>query len=781
MRKYITYILIVFFLLSPIAVIPSSANAMGPIPNPYTPGQNYSLTDPSSVKKTQDTADPADLDCGITGDSSWSECFQFGLAWIAYYALYGTGWFLGLAGWLLDEAIRFSVVSMSKNVDEFSAINYGWSLIRDLGNFIFIFSLLYVAITTILGMAGSGTMKIIRNIIIVGLLVNFSLFFTKLLIDASNIASLVFYEQFVAKSSAADGTLSITSMSTKVAGFIKLGSIFSDSNGAVAEIFKKDWAGILTVGIGGSIFFISAAITFLYAALLFMLRFLILILLMILSPIGFLGFMLPQTSGLAKKWWNRLLAQLAFAPIYMMLIALAFLLASGMEKIYPLGKDGLAGALALNPAEQPVPAVGGGGGTIGPIINFIVIIGFINAAAIIATAVATNTAGFAGGMRDRSMSFLRNSARATGRGARFAAQKTARGAAGIPIGAAGGIARNTIGRSAYNTLQRERSTLETLAKAGDLKAKKRLETLEARASSGYDLRNVGGLSKYLGGGNTGGYKAKREAKIARTDERIGRVGKVSKETRSEINTSRSRLEDHKKAFRAAAANNDPRGMEKADRLIKEEEKVLARHERAAAAQIREQQARKAAKIANRPLALPVSIPGISASSGARDAAQRFVETRRRAGRTDEEKLDLGGDKIKEVLAGLRGIPPLPGSEPEIDLIKAIKSIPNNQIANLDKDLLIDSRVSTRLKVDQLKELTKSDKLLPADIRAIVEPILKNKRMNPTDPIPPAVAVPPAESATVGFNYVNKMKDDNPWVGITRQVKQDLVNQGFLFP
>ncbi|MDQ3014805.1 MAG: hypothetical protein M3Q73_03005 [bacterium] len=425
MKKIFAYILITLILITPFFAAQQTAQAIiiGGLPAAAVAGA------------------PAMVAQAAAGEvATW---FKGIVSWGAYISLLLSAALAGIAGVLLEESIQFSVVTMSATIDAYPAINYGWSLVRDLGNFVFIFALLYVAFTTIFGMADGNTMKLIRNIIIVGLLVNFSLFFTKILIDASNILSLVFYSQFATAGAATgDGTLDAAidtvTMTEKLAGFLKIQSLFNATT-AQATLSNNDWIPLLTLGFGGTIFFLSTAFSFFYAAFLFLLRFLMLIILLILSPIGFLGYMLPATSGLAKKWWNLLAAQLAFAPLYMLLISVVFLLAGGMDKIYPAGAGGLDGVLktisgAGESREAAGAVVGGAVSTsgnysdvIGPIVNFIVIIGLINAAAIISTVVATNTSGFVGGMRDRSRVWLGRST----------------------FGTAGAVGRNTIGRAAY--------------------------------------------------------------------------------------------------------------------------------------------------------------------------------------------------------------------------------------------------------------------------------------------------------------------------------------------
>jgi hypothetical protein len=67
-------------------------------------------------------------------------------------------------------------------------------VVRDISNVFFILVLLYVAIQTILGLSHE-TKKVVVHVIIMALLINFSMFFTKVVVDSSNMWALVFYNR----------------------------------------------------------------------------------------------------------------------------------------------------------------------------------------------------------------------------------------------------------------------------------------------------------------------------------------------------------------------------------------------------------------------------------------------------------------------------------------------------------------------------------------------------------------------------------------------------------
>ncbi|MBU0999224.1 hypothetical protein KKG24_02855, partial [Patescibacteria group bacterium] len=104
-----------------------------------------------------------------------------------------------LPAFLLTQVAYFFnvIISVTLNGDLFklSFVSQAWGIVRDLSNIFFILILLYVAIKVILGLGGSEVKKMIAKVIIIALLINFSMFFTQIIIDSSNILASIFYNK----------------------------------------------------------------------------------------------------------------------------------------------------------------------------------------------------------------------------------------------------------------------------------------------------------------------------------------------------------------------------------------------------------------------------------------------------------------------------------------------------------------------------------------------------------------------------------------------------------
>jgi hypothetical protein len=232
------------------------------------------------------------------------------------------GLFLGLAGLFLDSVINATIVGFSKFVQvgaaEQGAITLAWSLVRDVLNMTFIFILLYLGIKTILG--DSSYQKVIPKIVIAGLLINFSFFFTEVLIDLSNVLTVQFYDAIMRIGAVADASSSVPvtlkGLSAAFMNGLKLKPP-SDPSSTLNMIFSLIPA-ILT--------FLIAAFVFLVMGVMLLVRFIVLIILLITSPISVMGDILPQLTKQSKQWWSTLSEQLIFAPAFMLFMLIVVLI-----------------------------------------------------------------------------------------------------------------------------------------------------------------------------------------------------------------------------------------------------------------------------------------------------------------------------------------------------------------------------------------------------------------------------------------------------------------------
>ena len=245
-----------------------------------------------------------------------------------------------LGGHFLDFFVYYSTNS-SSYTNEF--VSQAWGAVRDIANIFFIIALLYVAIKTILGLNVTDNKKIVGAVIIIGLIINFSLFTTKVVIDGSNILAKIFYNNITSKDATqknADGT-----QKDATGG----GGEKSISVGLVDKFNPQDIAMTVykTEGVGYFIFItlllmaitLYTAYIFFSVAVLFVARVVSLWISMIFSPLAFVSYAVPfEIPGFGhKEWWGNLLKNAFLAPIFVFFLYIIVLFAGFLGNTYPTG------------------------------------------------------------------------------------------------------------------------------------------------------------------------------------------------------------------------------------------------------------------------------------------------------------------------------------------------------------------------------------------------------------------------------------------------------------
>lgn len=239
---------------------------------------------------------------------------------------------VALAGLLLDMAINITILQFKGWVNGVGAIRIAWELFRDALNITLIFVLLYAGIKMILGLGTPA--RILRGVIIAGLLINFSYFFTSIIIDMSNVATVEIHDAVKNIGDKVKGRGEILTYGG-IAGAITQGLSPQETYRVVppgspdpADATSRDMA-ILIKMIFGIVLFLIVSIILGAIALLLFVRFIMLIVLLITSPIMVISDdLLPQLSSWRKKWWSELISQAVFAPILFLFIAITILIIS---------------------------------------------------------------------------------------------------------------------------------------------------------------------------------------------------------------------------------------------------------------------------------------------------------------------------------------------------------------------------------------------------------------------------------------------------------------------
>ncbi len=351
------------------------------------------------------------------------------MAGVSYLILKAVSWLLWAAGAIFNFVLTYTVIQMRDSIKGITAINTIWTTLRDVANLFFIFILLYSAIATILRLSSFNGKVVLRNLIIVALLINFSLFFTKVIIDSSNYLSYEFYSSICSKKDALDCGLSDTFLTalqlksiynppygsgsgTDYVSNSFSGASYNGANSTNNSLRDRVWdAGawsIIQISLLGTILIFITAVVFLAACIIFIYRFVVLIVIMIFSALAFAGMILPGTSKYTTQWWDKLISESLVAPLFFMMIWLTLKIIAGGLVISSAGGSGNLSSFAT-----------GSKAALGTVLNFVLVIGLL-----IASLTVTKLAGASGsklalqtfnGVRKKTQGFIgRNSLRLAG-------------------------------------------------------------------------------------------------------------------------------------------------------------------------------------------------------------------------------------------------------------------------------------------------------------------------------------------------------------------------------
>lgn len=273
------------------------------------------------------------------------------IAWIADLMFKLSSAIFNLASIMMDKAVDFSIRDFNTNIDKIGIIEQGYKMVLNLTNMIFIFILLYVAIGVILQFNASNVKKLLTHIIVAALLINFSLFMTKVIIDASNIFAMGFYNgiQTEVRDDETGKILSVGSISAAMMNGLRISSIFQSKDSIITKVDESKGLNHLTITMvqfGGSALLLVTSFVYFAVAILFIMRFVTLLFYMIFSPVAFLGYVFPELEEYSKKWWKGLQNQALFAPVFMFMIYLiASMISSG--KLWEISGGDFSGNATL--------------------------------------------------------------------------------------------------------------------------------------------------------------------------------------------------------------------------------------------------------------------------------------------------------------------------------------------------------------------------------------------------------------------------------------------------
>ena len=240
---------------------------------------------------------------------------------------------VGGIGWLVCPGTKFlaTVIDGAYNVldklllidplpsDPKSPVVIVWDYIRDLTNLIFVCFFLFIIFSQLtgIGINNYGIKRVLPRLIIAAILINLSYIICTLAVDLSNIIGLASRDVFqnIQDAAIANGTInklvSGVSFTNIVATVLGIGTVGAASLAFTGGLVGAFWL-LLPVVFSGFIAIISAVITM--AA-----RQALIFLLVMISPLAFVCYLLPNTEKWFRIWYQMFFRMIFFYPMFVVL------------------------------------------------------------------------------------------------------------------------------------------------------------------------------------------------------------------------------------------------------------------------------------------------------------------------------------------------------------------------------------------------------------------------------------------------------------------------------
>ncbi|MEX1014471.1 MAG: hypothetical protein WDZ80_04905 [Candidatus Paceibacterota bacterium] len=274
---------------------------------------------------------------------SWADAMGSIFRWLGYMFNAISGFFLWVAGALVDFTLTLNINRLTNN----ELVTVGWEISRDVANLGFVLVIIVIAFATIFRFKDYQAKTALKNLIIAAILVNFSLAIAGAVIDFSHVITNFFLQNRLGFTNSYElsGTMATAFGPQRL--LLDGGEAINPNTDAGGALSGASTAAVLSItGMIFSVVFTSlTALGFLALAILLLIRFVFISFLLIIAPISWLLFAVPQWKGLFQKWWDNFIKWCFFAPIMMFFIYLIVLSAEELSN-FPIDLgSGFGGAL----------------------------------------------------------------------------------------------------------------------------------------------------------------------------------------------------------------------------------------------------------------------------------------------------------------------------------------------------------------------------------------------------------------------------------------------------
>lgn len=278
----------------------------------------------------------------------------------------GTGSLLTGVGWFICPMVNFIAKSMDKiyqviasylavttvTADTNSPLYQLWKIIRDIANICFVIAIIVIIYSqlTSIGISNYGIKNTLPRIIIAAILVNISYWICAVAVDASNILGYAIHSMFT-------GLMERFSVGSNYAGLMPTWEeVSAVALAGTAAAAVAGWS-LIGASIPGSLallipLLLSAVIAALVALLVLAARQALITIFIIISPLAFVAYVLPNTEKYFTKWREAFTTLLLLFPIFSVVFSGAQL--AGMAIIQSSGGNLFTIILGLGVQVAPI-------------------------------------------------------------------------------------------------------------------------------------------------------------------------------------------------------------------------------------------------------------------------------------------------------------------------------------------------------------------------------------------------------------------------------------------
>lgn len=231
------------------------------------------------------------------------------------------GWFIDIYSYIIEFIIQISLNALAPLITAGSFITHpfvteGWPFIQGIANIGFILVLLFIALAQTLHLDNYPVRRLLPRLLLAALLINFSLVISGVLIDTSRLLMAMMINILIPGG--------VNNLQGEIINSSELLNLRIAVSTQVAQKIALDPALVaVTAKLITAFLDTIFAIGIVVVVVGFLIRYIMLLLLLIVSPLAYLGSVLPNTANLARRWWALFLKYVLYGPAALFLLLLA--------------------------------------------------------------------------------------------------------------------------------------------------------------------------------------------------------------------------------------------------------------------------------------------------------------------------------------------------------------------------------------------------------------------------------------------------------------------------